>query len=385
MTKRIGILTSGGDCPGLNAIIRSVLKCVSHRGWELYGIPFATDGFVDIARGLRKPEDLLLKEHGFGIPGLLQGLDIFQFLSGSILGSVSKGNPYELKDEIIRGYELMGLDALIAIGGDGSLEIIYTLAEEGKWNFIAIPKTIDNDVPFTERAVGYDSAVDIVTRAIYDLTFTAASHERIMIVQVMGRDAGHLGLNAGIAGGADIILIPELTPNLTEEIVKGCCLKIAHLAKDGRKKFALVVIAEGVKNAEGEKEKHIADYLGEKMKLQVEKFCASGNELFCNLGGIDTRVTVLGHLQRSGTPSADDRILGTTFGIKAVQLIDQESYSQLIIWKNGQVQTVPLEIVMPIVRECHKHNQCAAPVQPNSFMVKTAQELGIYLGQDSIY
>jgi len=382
MKKRIGILTSGGDCPGLNAVIRSVVKCANRREWELYGIPFGTDGFLDIFRGKCKPEDLLLTEHGYSIPGLLRGLDIFQFLSGSVLGSVSKGNPNQpdIAKEIIQAYEMMGLDALIAIGGDGSLEIIYNLAQLGGWNLIAVPKTIDNDVPFTERSVGFDSAVDTVTRAIYDLTFTAASHERVMIVQVMGRDAGHLGLNSGIAGGADIILIPELAPKLTEEVIEGCCLKIAQLAKEGRK-FALVVIAEGVKTANGEKDQNIADYLGELMKEKGQELCRTKNGIFCSLAHIDTRVTVLGHLQRSGTPSADDRILGTTFGIKAVQLIELECYSQLIIWKNGEVQTVPLDEVMPIVRECHQHDSCAAPVQPDSFMVKTAQELGIYLGQ----
>lgn len=381
MGKRIGILTSGGDCPGLNAVIRSVVKCATRRNWELYGIPFGTDGFVNVAKGKSSPESLLLKEHGYNIHGLLEGLDIFQFLSGSVLGSVSKGNPNqpEIAKEILRAYDLMGLDALIAIGGDGSLEIIYNLAEMGKWNLIAIPKTIDNDVPFTERSIGFDSAVDIVTRAIYDLTFTAASHERVMIVQVMGRDAGHLGLNAGIAGGADIILIPELTPNLSEEVVKGCCLKIAELAQKGRR-FALVVIAEGVKNADGEKEKHIADYLGEQMEARVEELCQTHNGLFCGLSNIETRVTVLGHLQRSGTPSADDRILGITFGIKAVELIEKECYSQLVVWRSGEVQNVPLEEVMPIIKHAHEHDRCAAPVQPQGFMVQTAQNLGIYLG-----
>lgn len=381
MKKRIGILTSGGDCPGLNAVIRSVVKCANRKGWELYGIPFGTDGFLDIARGKCKPEDLLLTEHGYDMPGILKGLDIFQFLSGSVLGSVSKGNPNkpELAKEILYAYELMGLDALIAIGGDGSLEIIYNLAELGKWNFIAIPKTIDNDVPFTERSIGFDSAVDTVTRAVYDLTFTAASHERVMIVQVMGRDAGHLGLNSGIAGGADIILIPELAPILTDEVLEGCCTKIAQLAKVGRK-FALVIIAEGVKNELGEKDQNIADHLGDLLKIKGQELCKNKGGIFCNLSNIDTRVTVLGHLQRSGTPSADDRILGTTFGIKAVQLIEDECYSQLIIWKNGQVQSISLDEVMPIVRESHLHDRCASPVQPDGFMVKTAKELGIYLG-----
>ncbi len=381
MIKRIGILTSGGDCPGLNAVIRAVVKCVNRKGWELYGIPFGTDGFLDVARGKCNPQDLLLREHGYNIPGILRGLDILQFLSGTILGSVSKGNfnQPDIAKEILYAYELMRLDALIAIGGDGSLEILHNLAQLGNWNFIAIPKTIDNDVPFTEYAVGFDSAVDTVTRAIYDLTFTAASHERVMIVQVMGRDAGHLGLNSGIAGGADVILIPELVPQLSEAIVEGCCTKIAELTKTGRR-FAVVVIAEGVKNERGEKEKNIADRLGELMTLKAQELCQTKSGIFCNLSSIETRVTVLGHLQRSGTPSANDRIMGTAFGIKAVKLIEQGIYSQLVIWRYGEVDHISLEEVMPIVREAHKNNQCAAPVQPDCFMVKTAQELGIYLG-----
>ncbi|ELS00192.1 ATP-dependent 6-phosphofructokinase [Gloeocapsa sp. PCC 73106] len=381
MKKRIGILTSGGDCPGLNAVIRSVAKSTSLKGWELYGIPFGTDGFLDIARGKYKPEDFLLTEDSHNIPGLLRGLDVLQFLSGSILGSVSKGNFDQavVAEELLLGYELMGLDALIAIGGDGSLDIIQGLAEKGKWNLIAIPKTIDNDVPFTESSVGFDSSLDIVTRAIYDLSFTAASHERVMILEVMGRDAGHLGLNGGIAGGADIILIPELTPSLNQAVIEGCCRKIARIAQQGRN-FAVVVIAEGVRDEGENKQKHIADALSKGMEEQFKKLSQTEDGLFYGLNTIDTRVTVLGHLQRTGTPSANDRILGITFGIKAVQLIEQERYSQLVIWKNGEVQSISLDVVMPVIREAHQHGRAAAPVQPEGFMVQTAKKLGIYLG-----
>lgn len=381
MGKRIGILTSGGDCPGLNAVIRAVVKCTARKGWELYGIPYGTDGFLDLIRGKCEPKDLLLREHGYDIPGLLQGLDVFQFLSGSVLGSLSKGNPNEpeIAKQIIKAYELLGLDSLIVIGGDGSLEIIYDLAQLGKWNLIGIPKTIDNDVPFTERSVGFDTAVDTVTKAIYDLTFTAASHERVMVVQVMGRDAGHLALHAGIAGGADIILIPELTNHLTKQVVEECCIKIAQLRKDGRK-FGLIVIAEGVKNQEAEKEKYIGDYLAHCIKISSEELCRTKGDVFCDLNNIDTRVTVLGHLQRSGTPSSYDRLLATVFGIKAVELIEQECDSQLVVWRNGEVQNVPLSQVMPLIKECHAKDICAYPVKPNGFMVRTAKSLGIYLG-----
>ena len=379
--KRIGILTSGGDCPGLNAVIRAVVKCATRKGWEVYGIPYSTDGFIYLVQGKAQPEDMKLNEHGYDIPGLLQGLDVLQFLSGSVLGSLSKGNPENpaIAKQILEGYQLLGLDALIAVGGDGSLEIIYDLAQQGNWNLVAIPKTIDNDVPFTERSVGFDTAVNIVTDALYDLTFTAASHERVMVVEVMGRDAGHLALNAGIAGGADVILIPELIPKLNEPMIEEICREIAKLRLEGRK-FALIVIAEGVKNCEGKKEKYIGDYLASCLQDYCQKLCQTGETEWCDLDQIDTRSAVLGHLQRSRIPSSFDRILATVFGIKAVHLIEQERYNQLVIWENGKVDSKSLEKVMPMIKWCHQEKRCADAVDPSGFMVQTARSLGIHLG-----
>lgn len=379
--KHIGILTSGGDCPGLNAVIRAVVKCATRKGWLVYGIPFGTDGFIDLFRGKCRPEELKLKDRGYDIPGLIHGLDVLQFLSGSVLGSLSKGNPDrpEIAQEILQGYELLNLDALIAIGGDGSLEIIYDLAKKGNWNLIAIPKTIDNDVPFTERSVGFDTAVNIVTDALYDLTFTAASHERIMVVQVMGRDAGHLALHAGIAGGADIILIPELIPQLNDRLIEQICIQIAKLRRDDRK-FALVIIAEGVRNQEGKKEKYIADLLADRIQECSQQLCQTNKEEFCELNEIDTRSTVLGHLQRSRIPSSFDRLLATVFGIQAVHLINEGRYNQMVIWENGKVDSKSLEKVIPMIKWCHQEKRCADPVDANGFMVQTARDLGIYLG-----
>lgn len=383
--KRVGILTSGGDCPGLNAIIRAVVKSSHRKGWEVYGIPYGTDGFIQVAQGKVKPDDLSLKSHGYDLPGHLHGVDILQFLSGSILGSLSKGNPEDpqVAHDILEGYKLLGLDALIAIGGDGSLDIIYGLAQKGKWNFVGIPKTIDNDVPFTERSVGFDTAVDTVTRALYDLMFTAASHDRVMIVQVMGRDAGHLALHAGIAGGADVILIPELAPDLTEQVVDGCCRALADIRGSGRQ-FGLIVISEGVRNIHDAKDKYIGDYLSTQIEKYSEQLCASGLAEFCVLRGLDLRVTVLGHLQRSGTPSSSDRLIGTAFGIKAVELIDQEAYSRLVVWQHGGVYSQPLDQVIAVVKQCHKNGRCAYPVDPDGFMVQTARSLGIYLGDHNV-
>jgi 6-phosphofructokinase 1 len=383
--KTIGILTSGGDCPGLNAVIRSVVKCATHRGWQVYGIPYGTDGFVSLAQGKIQPSQLALHKHGYDFPGFLQGLDVLQFLSGSILGSLSRGNPNqpEVAAQIQAGYQLLGLDALIVVGGDGSLDIIYNLAQQGQWNLIAIPKTIDNDVPFTEQSVGFHTAVDTVTKMLYDLTFTAASHDRVMVVQVMGRDAGHLALNAGIAGGADVILIPELVPHLSYEVIDQICHRIGAMRYEGRK-FALVVVSEGVKNAEGVKEKQIADYLAAQIRDRSQDLCQLGHDHLCEMELVDTRATILGHIQRSGTPSAFDRLLATSFGAKAIDLIAEECYDQLVVWQAGRVLTKSLsEEVIPAIRRCHEQGCCANPVHPDSFMVKVGRSLDIYLGNGS--
>ncbi len=381
MNKRIGILTSGGDCPGLNAIIRAVVKCASQKGWEVYGIPYGTDGFLRLERGKCRSDDLKLQEHGYDLPGILHGIDILQFLSGSILGSLSKGNSGDkaIAKIIIRGYQDLKLDALIAVGGDGSLDIIYDLAQQGQWNIIAIPKTIDNDVPFTERSIGFDTAVDKVTSALYDLTFTAASHDRIMIVQVMGRNAGHLALRSGIAGGADIILIPELTPKIDTDLITNICIRIAQLRYSGRK-FALIVIAEGVKNLQEQKEKYIGDYLAEKIDEASHELCLTDKPEFCDLDTVETRATVLGHIQRSGTPSSYDRLLAATFAKKAVDLIAEEKYDRLVVLHNGEVQTQPLEKVVADIKKAHQLGICPNPVNPDGFLVQTARSLGIYLG-----
>jgi len=386
--KRIGILTSGGDCAGLNAVIRAVVKAATYKyGWEVYGIPYGTDGFIELLTGKRQPEDLRLREHGYDIPGLLQGLDVLHFLSGSVLGSISKGDPDRHANEIIQGYQKLGLYALIAIGGDGSIEIMEKLAKQAvdqgiPWNWVVVPKTIDNDVPFTDLSVGFDTAVNRVTQALYDLTFTAASHDRTMVVEVMGRDAGHLALEAGIAGGADAILIPELTPIINDGVIYGICQKLVSLRNDGRR-FALIVVAEGVKNRSGQKEKYIGDYLAHEIKDYSAQLCLSGQPEFCNLDQVDTRVTVLGHLQRGGTPSSTDRLLATAFGREAIELIANGNYNQMVIWQNGRVSSVPLSRVVDQIRKARKDNKAPYRVDPQGYLVHTACDIGIYVGDMS--
>jgi 6-phosphofructokinase 1 len=381
MSKKIGILTSGGDCPGLNAAIRAVVKCATRRNWEVYGIPYGTQGFINLEQGRLNRQDLRLYDHGFDIPGRLHGMDILQFLSGSILGSLNKGDPSNpaIAQEILDGYRLLGLDALIALGGDGSLDILYDLAERGFWNWVAIPKTIDNDVPFTERCLGFDTAVETVTRALYDLTFTAASHSRIIVVQVMGRDAGHLALQAGIAGGADVILVPELTPTLTPTVMDDICQQIVRL-RQGDRQFALVVVAEGVRNSSGDKEAYIGDYLAQQIQQHGTRLCQSGAPEFCVLDNLETRATTLGHIQRSGTPSSADRLLAAAFARQAVELIEAEYYQQLVIWFHGQVSHISLDAVMPLIKERHQLHHCPHPVTRSNPWVQTAKDLGIYVG-----
>ncbi|EDX83605.1 Phosphofructokinase subfamily [Synechococcus sp. PCC 7335] len=379
--KKIGILTSGGDCPGLNAAIRAVVRCATRRGWEVYGIPYGTQGLINLEKGVCSIRDLQLYDHGFDLPGLLHGVDILQFLSGSVLGALNKGNPSDpsVAKEILDGYQLLGLDALVALGGDGSLDIINDLAQRGHWNWIAIPKTIDNDVPLTERSLGFDTAVDTVTRALYDLTFTAASHSRIIVVQVMGRDAGHLALQSGIAGGADVILIPEITPQLSDAVVGDICQKIVSLRQKERQ-FALIVVAEGVRNQNGGKEKYISDVLAQQIQLYSQRLCNTNQPEYCYLKALETRATSLGHIQRSSMPSSFDRLLAAAFGREAVELIAAKKYQRLVVWSGGKVDSQPLSHIIPAIKARHLAHQCTRPVAVDSHWVRTAGDLGIYIG-----
>ncbi len=380
-TKRIGILTSGGDCPGLNAILYAVLKYAGILGWSIYGIANGTDGFIDIALDRSAPEDMRIDEHSFDIPGQ-KGMGVLLFLSGSVLGCRGKKERKNQEDELIsQGYRKMNLDALIAIGGDGSLEIISQLAQRGNWNLVAIPKTIDNDVPGTERVVGFDTAVEVVSDALYNLTFTAASHDRIMLVQVMGRNAGHLALNAGIAGGADVILIPELVPIINDRVVRETCRKIAHI-RQHKRKFALIVVAEGVQG--NSKDEPSVEHL----KRQLQQYSHSQDGIlapeFYGLGEeMEIRVTILGHLTRSNRPTASDRLLATAFGIKAIEVIAREqdnNFQRMIILQNGQVSDRPLVEVMRELKTAKVYSACASPVDSNGFVAHVARSLDIYLG-----
>ncbi|AFZ18835.1 ATP-dependent 6-phosphofructokinase [Allocoleopsis franciscana] len=352
--KRIGILTSGGDCPGLNAVIRAV---VSHAtltyDWEVIGIPYATQGLLE-------QKAIALSRHGLD----LRGIDPLLSMGGTILGSINKGNTLEHADEIIASYQALALDALIAVGGDGSLSILNDLACRGNWQLVAVPKTIDNDVALTERSIGFDTAVNTITDALNRLTFTAASHDRVMIVEVMGRSTGHLALHAGIAGGADVILLPEIPYS-----IQGVCRTLAELRDRWAHKFAIVVVAEGAKTTN---EVLSCDPALPSLTPQcgIGQYIAEQISRYSTMP-IDTRVSVLGHIQRGGIPSALDRLVATTFGKAAVDLVAQGQLRQMVAWQNGRVVAVPLAEVLA---------HSPLPVDPNGYLVKTAQALGIYVG-----
>ncbi|MBE7382919.1 MAG: ATP-dependent 6-phosphofructokinase [Leptolyngbya sp. SIO1E4] len=355
--KRIGILTSGGDCAGLNAAIRAVVhRAIGTYGWEVFGIIRSTRGL------LQRPPQFKRLELDDTYPLLTTG--------GTILGTTNKGNPFafpmpdgsigDRSQEIIEGYHQLQLDALIGVGGDGSLAILRRLAAQGEIRLVAIPKTIDNDLGSTERAIGFDTAVNIATEALDRLHFTAASHSRVMILEVMGRDAGHIAISAGIAGGADIILIPEIQYSLD-----AICNHIAWLQKQGRS-YATMVVAEAVCNENGEK--ITRDYAFSQCRLGgVGQYLADSISARTEA---ETRVTVLGHVQRGGTPSPLDRLTATVFGVAATDLIAEGRFDRMVSWQNRRVVDVPIESAIA-------HYQA---VDPQGTLVRTARAMGIYLG-----
>ncbi|MGK7914523.1 MAG: ATP-dependent 6-phosphofructokinase [Prochloraceae cyanobacterium] len=353
--RRIGILTSGGDCPGLNCAIRAV---VSHAeltyGWEVVGIPYATNGLLE-----RRGVPLNLENLS------VHGIDSLLSLGGTILGGINRGDPLERADEILAGYQHLGLDALIVTGGDGSLALLRQLAQIGNWKLVSIPKTIDNDVALTQRAIGFDTAVNTISEALNRLTFTAASHDRVMVVEVMGRSAGHLALHSGVAGGADIILIPEIPYSIA-----AICEKIRELRQARGRRFAILVVAEGVTTEEGKPSTYL-DSLGQERLRGISQYIAEQIAHESN-HSLETRVTILGHVQRGGLPSALDRIMAAAMGQAAVDFLAQDKYDLMVAWQNGQPGSVPLSDVL---------QQSPVLVNPRSYLVKTAQSLGIYVGQ----
>jgi len=359
--KKIAILTGGGDAPGLNAVIRAAVKTAIHEyGCEVIGVRDGYDGFID-EKGIRPLE---LKD----VRGILPR-------GGTILGTANRGNPFarkemrdgkevtvDVSDEIVKGIERLKLDALLVLGGDGTLHIAHELSGKGV-PVIGVPKTIDNDIGGTDITFGFDTALTIATEAIDRLHTTAESHHRVMILELMGRDAGFIALHSGVAGGADVILIPEI-PFKYESIVA----KIRQRAEGGTH-FSILAVSEGAKPAGGE-----------------QIYARGGDEVYVpRLGGIsqivgeyiesqgfETRVTVLGHLQRGGTPTAFDRWIATRYGAAAVRVAAEGRFDRMVSLRMGSVIDIPLGDAIAVPKRGDIHGDA----------VLTARNTGISLGDE---
>ncbi|MCY3767464.1 MAG: 6-phosphofructokinase [Gemmatimonadetes bacterium] len=320
--RRVGILTGGGDCPGLNAVIRAVTrKGTDAYGYDIVGVMLGWRGMLE---SVSMPLDLN------AVSGILPR-------GGTILGT-SRTNPYnepDGADTVKRNMVTMELDALIAVGGDDTVGVASRLYEDGV-NVIGVPKTIDNDLDGTDQTFGFDTAINTVTDAIDRLHTTAESHNRVMVVEVMGRHAGWIAVEAGIAGGADMVLIPEQPVDL--EMV---CSSIQK-RHDRGKTFSIVVVAEGARLSD------------ESLVLQSEERDAFGHVRLGGIGivlgeeierrtGFETRVTVLGHIQRGGNPTAFDRVLGTRFGIAAIDLVHTGDFGNMVALRGTDIVSVPLK------------------------------------------
>ena len=359
--KRIGVLTGGGDAPGLNAVIRAVVKtAVYEYDCEVIGIRDGYDGFIEdqgvVPLGIQEVRGLLPR-------------------GGTILGAANRGNPYarkvirdgkevviDVSDEIIKGIERLRMDALLVLGGDGTLHIAHELYQKGA-PIIGVPKTIDNDIGGTEATFGFDTAVTTATEAIDRLHTTAEAHHRVMVLELMGRNAGFIALHAGISGGSDVILIPEI-PFKFEAVVA----KVRERVERGML-FSIVAVSEGAKPLEGE-----------------QVFSRTGDEIYTpRLGGIgevvgeyveqqgfETRVTVLGHLQRGGSPTPFDRWLATCYGAEAVRLAAGGKFDRMVSLQGGSIKDVSLKEAIAIPKR----------VDVNHDSVVTARGIGISFGDE---
>ena len=347
--KSIGVLTSGGDCAGLNAAIRAVTDhAIGSKRWAVTGIK---NGHLGLLEMPRKVVPLTLE--------MMRG-DLLR-AGGTMLGTTTKGDPFAFPDaigsvrdrsqDVIGALKKSGIDALVVIGGDGSMRLFHRLLVDTGIPWVGIPKTIDNDVPGTEYAVGFVTSVDVVGQSLDRLASTAASHRRIMVLETMGRDSGFLALYGGIAGGADAILIPEI-PYDIDHVAD----HLKRFSKD-QSKAVMVVVAEGVERPKGDRRTGgsvggaVAHFLQEKT-------------------GLEARCTVLGYLQRGGSPANFDRLLASTFGVHAVELLAQGQSDRLVAWRGGQVSDVAIADIISGPRF----------VAVDGEMVKTARALGIYVG-----
>lgn len=361
--ERIGILTGGGDCPGLNAVIRAVVKAAARRGWE-------TIGFEGGFEGMLEPVDYRLLT--------ARDLDGLLFRGGTILGTSNRGRfaaktghgqvrrvPDEILAEAKANFESLGLRCLVVVGGDGSLTIAQQMFETGV-PVVGVPKTIDNDLEATLQTFGFDTAVACAVDALDRLHTTAASHNRVMVLETMGRYAGWIALHAGIAGGADVILIPELPFNY-----KSVVAKIQERESNG-KHFTVAIVAEGALEQGGSYT--TAGVAGVDREARLGGIAGRVAEEIERRTGKETRSVVLGHLQRGGMPTAVDRQLCTRFGVSAVELVERRQYGQMVALHPPEIKGVPILEAIGRLRT----------VPPDGEMVRTARALGISMGNELI-
>ncbi len=326
---RIGILTGGGDCPGLNSVIRAVVRKALLEGYEIVGIKNGWKGLVE--------NDTMLLDIN-AVSGILPK-------GGTILGT-SRTNPYKKEGDLQKvkdNFKKIGLDALVAVGGEDTLGVASKLIKDGLTNIVGVPKTIDNDLSATDYTFGFDTALNTAMECIDRLHTTAESHHRIIVVEVMGRHAGWIATEAGLAGGADVILIPEIPIDMDE-----VCNVIKKRHARG-KTFSIVVVSEG------------AVFKGADMVLQEKKLDAFGHVRLGGIGedlagriekitGFETRVSVLGHIQRGGSPTAFDRVLGTRLGVKAVELIKNKKFGRMVALAGIKIIDVSLEEAVKAIK-----------------------------------
>jgi ATP-dependent phosphofructokinase / diphosphate-dependent phosphofructokinase len=357
--RTIGICTGGGDCPGLNAVIRAAVKCaVQKYSWQVIGIRDGFDGLIWPEKSVRL--DLQ------SVSGLLPR-------GGTILGTTNRGNPFQYKlvedgREVVRDLSqraldnarALGLDALIVVGGDGTQKIGLELCRRGL-AVVGVPKTIDNDLSATEVTFGFDTALHATTDAIDKIHTTAESHHRIMLVEVMGRDVGWIALESALAGGAHVVLIPEIAFRIGP-----VCEFVRQREQQGRR-FTIVVVAEGVKLPP-----ELAEKCAQERRISPRGGSVAGliADAIGNCTKRETRVTVLGHLQRGGSPSPFDRILSTRFGVAAVDLIAQGGFGRMVCLRGGRVEAVDIAEAVGAIK-------C---VDPNGELVRTARAMGMCFG-----
>jgi ATP-dependent phosphofructokinase / diphosphate-dependent phosphofructokinase len=359
--KRIAVLTGGGDAPGLNAVIRAATKtAINDYDCEVFGVLDGYDGFI--AEGGVIPLDLA------AVRGILPR-------GGTILGTANRGNPFarkvmqdgkevviDVSDEIIAAIKKLKMDAVVVIGGDGTLRIAMELCERGV-PVIGVPKTIDNDVGGTEVTFGFDTALTIATEALDRLHTTAEAHHRVMVLELMGRDAGFITLHAGVSGGADVILIPEI-PFKFESILK----KVRERAEGGSH-FSLVAVSEGAKPLGGQ-----VVYSRGGDAVYVPRLGGIGQEVgkYIEEQGFEARVTVLGHVQRGGSPTAFDRWLATRYGAAAVRTAAEGKFGNMVALRDARIIDIPLGEALATAKR----------VDVNGDGVRTARGLGISFGDE---